>query len=349
MTFKVAVDAGHAGFGVTPGKRTPDGEYEWTFNDKVVRAFIGELSKYKGVEIRRFDDPSGKTDIPLATRTNSANAWGADIYVSFHHNASNGKWGVHTGTETYYAAGSSKGKRLADLLQKANVRAYGLRDRGLKTANLHITRETKMPAVLVEGGFMDSTVDIKKMRNDSVLSNAGKYSAQAVAEYAGLKRRGSVSTKPAPSAKVGSEKVSGNIYRVRKSANDAKTQIGAFTSLSNAKALANMHSGYKVYDTNGKLVHSGNIASNTRASSKLPNATYYLKTPYFRGSGVRAVQEALASVYFYPDKGAKNNGIDDVYGPKTADAVKRFQSMYGLVADGQYGPRTRAKLIEAMK
>ncbi|MCY9089276.1 peptidoglycan-binding domain-containing protein, partial [Bacillus inaquosorum] len=50
------------------------------------------------------------------------------------------------------------------------------------------------------------------------------------------------------------------------------------------------------------------------------------------------------ALYFYPDKGAKNNGIDGVYGPKTANAVKRFQLMHGLSADGIYGPKTKAKL-----
>lgn len=46
------------------------------------------------------------------------------------------------------------------------------------------------------------------------------------------------------------------LYRVRKSANDAKSQIGAFASLSNAKALADKNSGYCVFDTSGKLVYT---------------------------------------------------------------------------------------------
>ena len=346
MAYKIAVDAGHGQF--TPGKRTPADEREWSFNNKVVKAFIAELANYEGVTIKRLDDPSGKIDVPLRTRTNQANSWGADIYVSFHHNANTGIWGNWTGTETYYSAGSTQGRKLADLLQKANVRAYGLRDRGLKTANLHITRETNMPAALVEGGFMDSTIDIVKMREDSVLANAGRLSAQAVAEYAGLKRRGYVApVKPTPSPNP-----RGTLYRVRKSVNDAKTQKGAFTSLANAKALADKHSGYKVYDNNGKLVYSGKSTPAPKPSTNktnLPNAVYRATRPYPNGSGVRAVQQALASVYFYPDKGAKNNGIDGVYGPKTADAVRRFQSMHGLVADGVYGPATRAALQKAIK
>lgn len=87
----------------------------------------------------------------------------------------------------------------------------------------------------------------------------------------------------------------------------------------------------------------------TLKKSNLPNATYYVKNPMFNGSGVRAVQTALASVYFYPDKGAKNNGIDGWYGAKTADAVRRFQLMHGLEADGVYGPKTRIALEKARK
>ncbi|WP_144523778.1 peptidoglycan-binding domain-containing protein, partial [Bacillus pumilus] len=49
------------------------------------------------------------------------------------------------------------------------------------------------------------------------------------------------------------------------------------------------------------------------------------------------------------DKGAKNNGVDGYYGPKTADAVKRFQLMHGLAADGIYGPKTKSALEKAMK
>jgi len=55
------------------------------------------------------------------------------------------------------------------------------------------------------------------------------------------------------------ENTSGSIsYRVRKSANDSKSQIGAFASLENAKKEANTHKdeGYKVYDMSGRLVYT---------------------------------------------------------------------------------------------
>ncbi|APT47409.1 N-acetylmuramoyl-L-alanine amidase [Bacillus safensis] len=85
--------------------------------------------------------------------------------------------------------------------------------------------------------------------------------------------------------------------------------------------------------------------STSKKSFNLPSGIIKVTKPLTKGAKVKALQEALAAVYFYPEKGAKNNGIDGYYGRKTANAVKRFQSMHGLVADGIYGPNTK-KCIE---
>ncbi|MGC2838348.1 N-acetylmuramoyl-L-alanine amidase [Bacillus subtilis] len=91
-------------------------------------------------------------------------------------------------------------------------------------------------------------------------------------------------------------------------------------------------------------------SSNSKKSSyQLPPGIFKVKSPMMRGEKVTQIQKALAALYFYPDKGAKNNGIDGFYGPKTADAVRRFQLMHGLSADGIYGPKTREKIEALMK
>lgn len=189
MSKVVYIDAGHGKY--TPGKRSPSGimeEREWFFNDEVAKAFKKELESYKGVKVVRVDDVTGKRDVPLGERTGAANKAKADLYLSFHHNAYQSKWGNHGGTETFYHAGSATGKKLAQAVQDAAMKAYGLTDRGIKTANLHITRETSMPAVLLEGGFMDSNVDIKKLRDKKVLQEAGRLVAEAVAKFLGLSK-----------------------------------------------------------------------------------------------------------------------------------------------------------------
>uniref|UniRef100_UPI00374D5DFB peptidoglycan-binding domain-containing protein n=1 Tax=Bacillus halotolerans TaxID=260554 RepID=UPI00374D5DFB len=120
--------------------------------------------------------------------------------------------------------------------------------------------------------------------------------------------------------------------------------------------MANLQSWNNIKDPNkitvGQKLKLGGL--NTKPSSKktsyaLPSGTFKVTNPMRKGDDVRQIQNALASLYFYPDKGAKNNGIDGVYGPKTANAVKRFQSVNGLTADGIYGPKTKAKLEDLLK
>lgn len=87
----------------------------------------------------------------------------------------------------------------------------------------------------------------------------------------------------------------------------------------------------------------------SKKTYNLPAGILKVTKPLTKGSGVKALQEALAAVYYYPDKEAKNNGVDGYYGPKTADAVKRFQLMNRLAADGIYGPKTKAVLEKLLK
>lgn len=197
---KVALDAGHAL--TTAGKQTPDGVKEWTFNNKVLLAFQDEISKYQNVQILRVDDPTGKRDVPLKERTDKANKWGADYFFSFHHNAFKGVWGNHTGAETFiHTQPYSKTIELQKAIHPAVIKAYGLKDRGMKRENFHVLRETNCSAILIEGGFMDSLIDIKKLRDNKVLDNAGREIAKAFAKFAGLKLKPQPKPEPKPEPK----------------------------------------------------------------------------------------------------------------------------------------------------
>ena len=196
--IKIGIDAGH-GMN-TPGKRTPDDEREWHFNNIVLYAFEQEMKKYKGVETRRFDDYTGKTDISLSARTNTSNKWGADYFISFHHNALAGKWGNHGGTEIFvYEKASKESVNFANALLPTLVSSTGLRNRGVKKGNLHMVRETNCPAILIEVGFMDSYTDIKLLRDTKKLANVGTQLAITTANYLKLTLKESapiVSNKP---------------------------------------------------------------------------------------------------------------------------------------------------------
>src|SRR5690625_1849518 len=257
MTKVVAIDAGH---GInTPGKRTPDDEREWSFNSIVAQSIIDNLKKYRGVKTVRLDDPTGKRDVPLRERTNKANNANADILVSCHHNANTGKWGNWTGTETYHYPGSTKGKQLAQAIHPSVVKAYGLRDRGIKSANFHMLRESRMPAVLIEGGFMDSTIDIKKLRDKKVLKQAGKNIADAIARYFNLRKKTNKTTTKSSNKKSSSKSTKKSTYK-GSSIVDYLKSAGQPSSFAHRKKLAQRY-GIKNY--------KGTASQNTRLLNAL--------------------------------------------------------------------------------
>lgn len=164
-----------------------------------------------------------------------------------------------------------------------------------------------------------------------------------------------VSTKPV--AKPAAKPVTKPVVKKTESIVDYLNSIKVDSSPANRKKIAAAH-GIKNYTgtaaqniqllesvkKNGLTPKKPAPAKPTAKKYPLPDATYWVKKPLFSGTGVRQVQEALASIYFYPEKGAKNNGVDGYYGAKTADAVRRFQSVNGLKADGDYGPATKKVL-----
>lgn len=97
-----------------------------------------------------YDDRQG------ATVTETANDWGADIFVSIHCNAANTE-AQGTEVECY---GSGAGEQLAQCIQSQIVNSLGTTDRGVKyMPQLLVLKYTDMPAVLVEMAFIDNDED----------------------------------------------------------------------------------------------------------------------------------------------------------------------------------------------
>jgi N-acetylmuramoyl-L-alanine amidase len=188
MTLKVAIDAGHGPN--TPGKRSPDGMREYSFNSVVAKYMRAELERYEGVKVM-FTHEDGR-DVPLTERTNKANAWGADVLVSLHANANTGRMGNWGGIDTFVFGTAGHSYKIAQIAQRNLIKATNLRDRGVKVANFHMLRETKMPAILIEHGFMDSTTDLPYLKSDSYRKVCGETDAKSIAEYYGLKRKQNV-------------------------------------------------------------------------------------------------------------------------------------------------------------
>ena len=158
----IALDAGH-GMG-TAGKRClqsidPAQTREWYLNDRIADR-VQELLGAYDCSVLRVDDTTGAKDISLANRVKTANNAKADIYISVHHNAGiNG--GSGGGTVVYYyndAQMRAKAQRLYDAVV-GSTGLVGNRSSKVTANGFYVIKYTKMPALLLENGFMDSAKD----------------------------------------------------------------------------------------------------------------------------------------------------------------------------------------------
>jgi N-acetylmuramoyl-L-alanine amidase len=190
--MKIMLDAGH-GYN-TPGKRSPDGMREFEFNSSVANHAKALLEGYENTTVYFAHDPSGKVDIPLTTRTDRANELKVDAFVSIHGNAFGpGGWHAASGIETFvYPTRPKEANELANRIQKGLVMVSGLPNRGVKTADFHVLRETKMDAVLAECGFMTNKNDVKLLKSEDYRKKVAGVIVESLAAQYGLKK------KPAP-------------------------------------------------------------------------------------------------------------------------------------------------------
>lgn len=195
--FKLALDAGHGLY--TAGKRClksldPNETREWTLNSRICDKIGQKLKEYNGVEVLRVDDTTGAVDIALANRCQAANDWGADFYLSIHHNAGIGG-GTGGGFEVYrYIKLSPDGntakkqKIIADELVKAGV-SRGNRSSNIKAADFAVLRDTAMEAALVECAFMDSATDVPVLLTDEFAERVAIACVNAVAVFGNLTKK----------------------------------------------------------------------------------------------------------------------------------------------------------------
>jgi hypothetical protein len=139
----------------------------------------------------------------------------------------------------------------------------GNNDRGAKTRESETTKgydyygvirsavASGVPHVfLVESGFHDNAQDEAFLKVDDNLERLAEFQAKVLCELLGVKYIEKGETVPQPSI---------GLYRVRKSWDDAKSQVGAYRILDNAKAECDKHPGYSVYDEAGKAVYGAAV------------------------------------------------------------------------------------------
>lgn len=197
MAIKIGLDCGHGLH--TKGKQTPDGIKEWTLNDKVRDKVVSLLSAFD-CEFIHVDNNEGQTDESLANRLSKYIGSGVSAFVSIHHNAFTGSWNGATGVEIYTdKKPTEKDKKLAECIYNRLVKYTGLKGRGIKKEDWYVINQNKIPAVLVEGGFMDGTTDYKVITSEDGQNAYARAVAEGLVEFLGLKK------KTAPTKKTVSE------------------------------------------------------------------------------------------------------------------------------------------------
>lgn len=235
---KIAIDAGHGLY--TPGKRClksldSSETREWRLNDRIADKLVKMLENR--CEVMRVDDTSGGTDVSLANRVKKANNWGADFYISIHHDAgiAGGSGG---GTTVYYYSNDKARETLARRLYDCVVGLTGLkgnRSNPVIKNGFYVIKNTKMAALLIENGFMDSKTDVPVILSES----HAEKTAQGILNF--LVSEFNLSG----SAPAEHNSTSGGLYKV---------QCGAFANKANAEALKNelKAAGYEAV-----IVHGG--------------------------------------------------------------------------------------------
>jgi N-acetylmuramoyl-L-alanine amidase len=213
---KIFIDPGHGGS--DPGA-VGNGIQEKNVTLSIARRIHEILTKeYENVSIQM--SRTGDQTVSLISRTNAANNWGADFYLSVHINSGGG-----TGFESFvYPNVGRPTKTYQEHIHNKILEQVNLRNRGIKEANFHVLRESYMPAVLTENGFIDNSGDAANLKNPSFIESLARGHVNGIVAAFSLKKK--AVQKPVqptnPSVK--------GLFRV---------QIGAFKDKSNADLVEN--------------------------------------------------------------------------------------------------------------
>ena len=119
----------------------------------------------------------------LAARTNAANSWGADYFISLHTNASTIT--SASGCEGYVYSTSSSAYPFSESICRYLALQTGLENGGVfARPSLYVLRRTQMPATLIEMGFITNSRDADLMANSPDLFSRGIYNG--ILAYFGL-------------------------------------------------------------------------------------------------------------------------------------------------------------------
>ncbi len=171
----VMIDPGHGGR--DPGAVGRSGLLEKEINMSISRRLQRTLEQrgYRAALTRTQD-----VELDLQPRVDIAERANATVFVSIHANAISLSRPEVNGLETYYY---SSGRNLARAIHSSVLRSTDLRDRGVRQARFYVLRNTSMPAVLVETGFVTGSEDATRFQSMAAREQIADAIAQGIIDY----------------------------------------------------------------------------------------------------------------------------------------------------------------------
>lgn len=139
---------------------------------------VASLLEQQGVQavLTRSDDRF----ISLAGRVEMAERARSNLFVSIHANAISASRPDVNGLETYY---HQLGRELAQTVHKSVLQSVEIGDRRVRQARFYVLRNTSMPSILVETGFVTGYQDAAKLKEPEHRSRMARAIAQGILQY----------------------------------------------------------------------------------------------------------------------------------------------------------------------
>lgn len=180
----VVIDPGHGGKHL--GARSKRHSFEEKQFTLPVAKRVEELLKAYGYRTRltRTSD----VFVGLEQRAAFANEHHGDVFISIHFNSAPSNYDVH-GIEVYFfgtsnpSTHSKEGRRLSQSVLKQVITQTGAKSRGIKSARFAVLRQTRMPAALIEGGFLTNAKERARIKNSAYLEKIARGIAAGIHNY----------------------------------------------------------------------------------------------------------------------------------------------------------------------
>lgn len=185
----VAIDSGHGG--IDPGKIGVGGIYEKEIN-LAIAVKLKKLLEQSGITVimTRSDDnglydenDTNKKAADMKKRCSIINECNAALAVSIHQNSyvsADSK-----GAQVFYYKASDDGKKLAGIIQKHMIKEVDISNRRDEKADTtyYMLRNTKVPTVIVECGFLSNPDEAGKLKSNSYQQKIAEAICSGIIEY----------------------------------------------------------------------------------------------------------------------------------------------------------------------